>query len=72
MPLYEYRCAGCGRAFEQLRSMRDADQGVVCPHCGSERADRQLSTFASRMGGGSQATAPCGQPASACGSGGFS
>ncbi len=71
MPLYEYRCSGCGKVFEQLRRMQDADQGVICPACESELVERLLSTFSSRMGGG---LGPCGQSASGCGGGrgGFS
>ncbi len=73
MPLYEYQCAGCGAAFEQLRRMQDADQNLECPRCASHEVKRLLSTFAPRMGGsgGGGALAPCGQPASACGSGRF-
>ncbi len=74
MPLYEYQCASCGSAFEQLRRMQDADQNLECPRCSSHEVKRLLSTFAPRMAGsagGGGATAPCGQPASACGSGRF-
>ena len=46
MPLYEYRCKACGRTFEKLRRMSEADQGVECPECRSEEAQRVLSTFA--------------------------
>lgn len=70
MPLYEYHCESCGERFEKLRRMSEADTGVVCPKCESEKVSRQLSTFASRIESGG--TAPCGAPASACGSGGFS
>ncbi len=71
MPLYEYRCASCGAKFEQLRRMQDADKETECPQCGTIGARRELSTFASHMGSGAAATAPCGAPASACGSGRF-
>ena len=50
MPLYEYRCAACGRSFDKLRRMQDADAPVECPYCESERTERQISTFAT--GGG--------------------
>jgi putative FmdB family regulatory protein len=70
MPLYEYRCESCGEKFEKLRRMREADSGLRCPKCESEKVSRQLSTFASRMDAGG--SAPCGAPASSCGSGGFS
>ncbi|MBL8214654.1 MAG: zinc ribbon domain-containing protein [Bryobacterales bacterium] len=46
MPLYEYRCPECGARFEQLRRMTEADSGVVCPRCESQRVQRLFSTFA--------------------------
>jgi putative FmdB family regulatory protein len=46
MPIYEYRCETCGRTFEKLRRMQDADQNLQCPYCESETVERQLSTFA--------------------------
>ncbi len=52
--------------------MRDADTNLTCPACQSSQVERQLSTFASKISGGAGDTAPCGQPASACGSGRFS
>jgi len=46
MPLYEYRCRTCGKTFEMLRRMKDADQDLKCPDCLSEEVERLLSTFA--------------------------
>ena len=46
MPLYEYRCEQCGRAFELLRRMSDADRDLVCPECRSQQVRRLFSTFA--------------------------
>ena len=37
MPMYEYGCSCCGRNYEQLRRMQDADRELVCPACGSGR-----------------------------------
>jgi putative FmdB family regulatory protein len=54
MPLYEYRCQECGRTFEKLRRMSDADAGTECPYCESDEVRRQMSTFA---------TGGCGAPA---------
>jgi putative FmdB family regulatory protein len=45
--MYEYRCPDCGKRFEMLRRMQDADRDVECPNCLSERAERLLSTFSS-------------------------
>ncbi len=44
--MYEYRCCGCGKKFEMLRRMSDADRDLECPECRSDKIERQLSTFA--------------------------
>ncbi|MCZ2079158.1 MAG: zinc ribbon domain-containing protein [Bryobacterales bacterium] len=44
--MYEYRCHDCGKAFEQLRRMQEADRDLNCPECGSRQVERQLSSFA--------------------------
>jgi len=46
MPLYEYLCRKCGKRFEKLRKMQDADRDLECPGCRSGEVERQLSTFA--------------------------
>lgn len=51
MPLYEYRCPECGSRFEEIRSLRQADEEAECPACGSTAARRQLSSFATASPG---------------------
>jgi len=46
MPLYEYKCESCGKTFEKLRRMQDADSELECPECDSRRVQRTFSTFA--------------------------
>ncbi len=46
MPLYDYQCRACGKSFELLRRMQDADRELECPDCGSDQAERLLSLFA--------------------------
>jgi putative FmdB family regulatory protein len=46
MPLYEYRCQTCGKRFELLRRMQDAEKDLQCPQCRSLEVERMLSTFA--------------------------
>ena len=46
MPLYEYQCGNCGKLFEMLRRIKDADSDVECPDCRSNKIERMLSTFA--------------------------
>ena len=44
MPLYEYKCTGCGHEFEVL--ILKASQPVACPSCASASVERLLSMFA--------------------------
>ncbi|MBI5281488.1 MAG: zinc ribbon domain-containing protein [Candidatus Solibacter usitatus] len=67
MPMYEYRCTECGKQYEQLRRMTEADTGLMCPQCGSPEVQRQIS--ACSIGGGASSGASGG----GCGPrGGFS
>jgi putative FmdB family regulatory protein len=45
MPLYEYQCRKCGKTFEVLRRMQEADRELQCPKCRSSKVERQFSTF---------------------------
>jgi putative FmdB family regulatory protein len=46
MPIYEYRCGGCQRKFEQIVLRGRALEEAVCPRCGSREVERLLSSFA--------------------------
>jgi len=51
MPIYEYRCSGCGHKFEELsRSAVEAEP--KCPKCGSKEVKKTYSPFASHGGCG--------------------
>ncbi len=49
MALYEYRCSGCERDFEERRPMSEAGAPANCPECGAD-AQRLPSVFASKDG----------------------
>ena len=53
MPIFEFRCSECGASFEELVRSASSTAEVVCPECGSEQVVKQISTFASRISGGS-------------------
>jgi len=46
MPIYEYTCTECGKRFDTLRAMSEADAPISCPDCGSGETKRALSLFA--------------------------
>lgn len=50
MPIYEYACADCGKNYEQIRRMTEADTDLECPGCRSAHVQRQLSSFATTSG----------------------
>lgn len=44
MPVYEYRCQGCGRRYSALVGVVAGDDVALCPSCG-EAGDRLVSRF---------------------------
>ena len=64
MPIYEYRCASCGKEFEKLVRSSDTPE---CPQCHSHELRKKLSVFATstQTAGGSslpEACGSCGHP----------
>jgi putative FmdB family regulatory protein len=41
MPIYEYRCAGCGRDFDRMQKVNDPTP--ACPVCGATDVARKVS-----------------------------
>ncbi len=64
MPIYEYRCEECDLVFPRLQRVGAGSEGVTCPHCGSEKVTRELSTFAST---GSEGRPSASSSSHACG-----
>jgi putative FmdB family regulatory protein len=69
MPIFEFVCAECGWPFEELVRSASAVDGVVCPACNSANVKKQISTFASKIAGGSSFSFNS-APASNCSTGG--
>ncbi|KAA9133506.1 zinc ribbon domain-containing protein [Marinihelvus fidelis] len=51
MPIYEYRCEGCGHELEKLQRMSD-DPLRDCPECGQAQLKRLISAAGFRLKGG--------------------
>lgn len=48
MPIFEYKCAECGRISEFLETGGGkADR--ICIHCGSKKLNKQISVFAPQI-----------------------
>ncbi len=46
MPIYEYRCADCGKKFSVLILNREVQQTLTCPRCKGTNLTRLFSRFA--------------------------
>jgi putative FmdB family regulatory protein len=51
MPLYEYRCEGCGEQFELVQPVSARAEETSCPHCHAQKSTRLMSSFASKIVG---------------------
>lgn len=69
MPIYEYRCVTCGKAYEELLSRADSPT-PACPSCGADNAERLMSVVGGVHVGSPKASCSSGpgcQTASECG-----
>jgi putative FmdB family regulatory protein len=69
MPIFEFVCAECGWPFEELVRSASAVSEVVCPACNSQNVKKKISTFASKVAGGSSFSFNS-APAASCNTGG--
>jgi putative FmdB family regulatory protein len=55
MPIFEYKCQDCGTKFEKL--VRGTTTDILCPSCGKDHLEQELSTFSAHANGGSKSEA---------------
>jgi len=67
MPIFEFVCEQCDKSFEELVRSFTSVEGVVCPQCGSVQVKKKISTFASKISGGSSFS--LGSSSSSCSTG---
>jgi putative FmdB family regulatory protein len=53
MPIYEFQCNECNQQFEELVFSSSAVADVECPSCESPHVEKMISTFATKVPGGS-------------------
>ena len=46
MPIYEYKCADCGRLTSVFTKSMNAEVTAKCQHCGGKKLARTFSKFA--------------------------
>jgi putative FmdB family regulatory protein len=45
MPVYQYVCKECKKEFEQVLTLKEHDQLVRCPKCGSTEVEQLAAAF---------------------------
>jgi putative FmdB family regulatory protein len=50
MPIYEYRCAACGRRYDALQKVSDTTL-TECPHCGAAALNKALTAAGFQLKG---------------------
>jgi len=49
MPIYEYRCEGCGKSFSLSMHIAEHDKGgIACPECRGTSVVQQYSAFCAK------------------------
>jgi putative FmdB family regulatory protein len=43
MPIYDYQCADCGKTYDVFHKVREVEEDVICPTCGSAKHTRLIS-----------------------------
>ena len=66
MPIYEFRCADCGKITNYFTRKIDTEISTACEHCGSAKTSRMISRFA-RSYTRSDIMEKYGDPAEQCG-----
>jgi putative FmdB family regulatory protein len=62
MPIYEYRCDGCGKVFEKICKSDESGEAGACPSCGG-KTEKVLSSFSCSKGSTAGSSSSCGPKA---------
>ncbi len=57
MPVFDYRCSGCGNTYDVYHKVREVVDDVVCPRCGSTEHKKLFSAASVSVGGTSSSSA---------------
>lgn len=59
MPIYDFKCSGCGHKFTVLVSVSEKDK-LTCPKCKDRNIKQVISSFSSYGRGASYGGGGCG------------
>ncbi|NSW85845.1 MAG: zinc ribbon domain-containing protein [Syntrophobacteraceae bacterium] len=72
MPIYEFRCTGCGQIQEFLLTRSSEQMEMVCRQCGGDEMERVMSQVNYAMGESASSSAAAAGPSAttrSCGPG---
>ncbi len=52
MPVFDYKCLDCGKRYDVYHKVKEVQEDVICPSCGSKSHERLVSVPASPVIGG--------------------
>ncbi len=72
MPVYDYRCLDCNSTYDVYHKVREVQEDILCPSCGSRNHKKLMSVTQMSMGSGSTSdfsspSAPSCESGSCCG-----
>jgi putative FmdB family regulatory protein len=59
MPIFEYKCSDCGRAYDVLHKGAENPDIVQCPSCASRSYVKKFSSFSASTGSTASASSSC-------------
>ena len=45
MPVYDYVCNDCHKSFELVLTLKEHDDRIACPKCGSKNVEQEAAAF---------------------------
>jgi putative FmdB family regulatory protein len=72
MPIYEYQCLDCDRAFEKIITSAAAPEPILCDHCGSAKVQKKISATSYRLANATSSPIPAGALSGCSSRSGFS
>jgi putative FmdB family regulatory protein len=52
MPIFDYRCKDCNQSFDVFHKVKEVEEDILCPSCGSKKYKKMMSRVSVSIHGG--------------------